>query len=69
MKRKTQTVKEVVSELAANYHRPFTTQSGHEYQGDIFYSDLRRYLKNRNMHSKFQDVCDGLRAAGLWVHS
>ena len=58
MRKNRMTVEELVEYLAVGYPK------------DIFYSDIYRVVESEKMHNgAFQEVVNGLRFKGIWVHS
>jgi len=70
---------EIAQHIVEGHRRetPLVTESGHEYTGDVFYSDIDRYVKanlpkSANFDRKyvlFSRICKLLALKGFWVHS
>lgn len=62
---------QIAGELADSRRKPFTA-FGHEWQGDIFYSDINRAIKGYSKRAStavFSAVCKLLENQGFYIHS
>ena len=63
-------VGEVADELARSWGKPFEMR-GHQYAGEMFYSDVSRIAKSRGLKGVtiVVDLFHALEARGFWLHS
>ena len=64
-------LEELADQIAEDYDRgyPQTLPGRRVIKGDIFYSDLRRYLPKKHSSTTFTELCRLVEERGIWVHS